>query len=476
MTPKHLGALGKTVVAIVLAMLTGCATVTSHPQGRETPAHGEQAGLTYYLPMRYAEVTFERRFIAAKPSKSIEEARAEQKAAEAKFAMAAQKFSLAGERVREIRASGVPNTSETFQKLVLEEIEAKLEYNQAEKEAVVAKGAVAKTIADLQAWDTAQAQCGYLDRFSVTLQKPVADQQARLSLKMKHYPTRTDHWSYATTASGLLSTVNGEVKDETAEIIIALARSAVPFRTGVPEFAGSRMMARSSGPKIRSRRQDPNDPCNLDWKPLLIQRTFDPSIESEWKDFFGEIDIATNVACKPGKACNLTLGDVDYRLAPGFAGKPKQQTFDTNNGNAGIYYRRELPLSIRIENGTKFAGAFLLLVPNHSPNDLMPLEASPFVTTGHKLGFDNGILVSVDSKRPSGLLRAAAIPWDVASATIGAMTELVRFRVDYAKGNTDLVEQQVKLLEQLRDQLEAQQALEAARLSGAADDAAPSPQ
>ena len=57
MTPHTLGSIGRTVAAIMIGLLTGCATVTSYHLAPDAAAKGQQAGLTYYLPMRYAEVT-----------------------------------------------------------------------------------------------------------------------------------------------------------------------------------------------------------------------------------------------------------------------------------------------------------------------------------------------------------------------------------------------------------------------------------
>lgn len=114
------------------------------------------------------------------------------------------------------------------------------------------------------------------------------------------------------------------------------------------------------------------------------------------------------------------------------------------------------------------------VVPNASPPAYFPLRASPFVTTHHDLGFDNGILTSVESDRPSELLRVAALPWDVAAATIAAVTQLIQLKVDYTKTDVGLITQQVELLKELKLQLEAQRALEAARM-GATPPPSPPP-
>lgn len=433
---------------------------------QQKPAQLEESGLTYYLPMRYAEVTFERRRIAAKPTESIDDAR--KKLADAVSARdeAGKKHAQAAERVAAMRASGIPNTSKIFQKLVMEEIEAKLSLAAAEEGVAKAKAAVTRTIGNEQAWDSSQAQCGYVDVFAVTLLKPVPDIRARFSLKLRHNATRNEDWTFATTTSGLLSTVDGTIEDQSAEILMALARSQAAIDSGgsVPEVAVLK-------PKVNfftsgQEQEDPKNPCNLAWKPLILQRTLDPSKGSDWGTFFEEIKNAAKVECKPEKKCEPASREFDYRLSPELHQGPDARVETSAAGKAwggepGIYYRREIPLHIRIANGKDSAGAFMLMVPNHAPADMIPLRASPFVTTKHRLGFDNGILVSVHSERPSELLRVAALPWDIANATIGAVTQLVRLRVDYAKGNADLVEEQIRLLEQLKKQLEAQQALDA---------------
>jgi hypothetical protein len=460
------------IFGFLLTMLCGCASIRSYTLDQTEIADKKRAGMTYYLPIRYADVMFERRLLLTKPEKSISDSKAEQDKAEKKAKEAKVALDEASFRVAQIRSSGVPAGSGTFQKLVLAEIEAKLALAAAEKLLAEARMAHTKAVADHHAWESAKTKCGYIDRFSITLHKPVADTRYRFSMHMAHSIFRKDKWVYTTTADGLLSTVQGTVTDQTAEILVAAARSAVATEESL--LLQTYALDKDRKNLIRALQavkpaHDQNDPCHLDWKPLLIQRTFDPAVKAKWAEYFDEVNAVANVGCKQKVPCNQQLGSFNYALSADFKEAPEVAT-SPNTPADGLYYRRELPMLVRIEERGKFAGAFMLTLPNPSPMEFMPLRNSPMVTTQHTIGFDRGILVSVDSERPSELLRAVAIPWDIATAVIGASTDLVKFRVDYAKGNTDLVREQTRLLEELREQLDAQHELDAARTGGGEDD------
>lgn len=463
------------VTGILVAVLCGCASVRSYKLDESAIPDSKQGGVTYYLPIRYAEVTFERRLILDKPQTTIDAAKAAQDKAEKAAKETKRALDEANFRLTQIRSSGVPGTAAAYQRLALAEIEAKLAHAAAEAAVSAAKAAYAKAVADHHAWESAKSKCGYADRFSITLHKPVADTRHRFSLHMAHSILRKDKWVYSTTSDGLLSTVQGTVQDQTAEILVAAARSSVATEDAlhVQQLlrAGDRKNLLRALDSIKPV-ENPADPCNLDWKPLLIQRTFDPARNAEWNAYFAEVNRMAKVECRRGIACDPQSGAFHYALSSDFPDAP-EVSIPPGTRVDGLYYRRELPLLARIEERGTFAGAFMLTLPNPSPVEFIPLKHSAMVTTQHNLGFDRGMLVSVDSERPSELMRAVAIPWDVATAVIGASTDLVKFRVDYAKGNTDLIREQTRLLEELKEQLDAQRALDDARADDGEDDPDP---
>lgn len=478
------------------AALVGCASLRSYRLENGDPPNKQQAGITYYLPKRYAEVTFERSVVEA-PKQTEQAAKDELASARQALTAAGETLDAASARVLRMREGGITNESETLQKLMLAEVDAEIAKAAATGRAKAAEEELAKVQRQWQEWEQAKGKCGFVDRFSVKLKAPVADIEQRFSLRMVHRPTRTDDWHITTTTGGLLSTANGTIKDETAEIIVALARSAASGRS-VPEVEkmafGVKLLNESS----------PGTTCKL--KPLKVSREIDPSSWTEWNRFLEAVNSVQKEASQRTYTIDQSVGLMPYgqkmvlendvqvpangesillpkgriiQLLSTVGREPKPAD--------GIYYRRELPLAIQIMEKesspapstmekesssapSKPVAFFLLMVPNHSPTEMIPANAGAFVTTTQKFGFDNGILVSVDSNKPSEILRAAAIPWDVANATLESLSKLVRLRVDYAEGNADLTEQQIRLLQQLKEQLEAQRALDAARAGGASDD------
>ncbi len=523
------------VASTALALLAGCASVSSRsviPGQASDKIVGthtrDKDGLTYYLPMRYAEAIFRREHVDKdKAEASHKAAVAAEAAAKNESGAAAGALKQAEARAKAMRTSGLPATAETYQTVILAEIDARLKNDATSAAYQSAQTKLAAAQAAFDAVRNQGGQCGYVDSFSFALQKPMPDPRAKYVLRMSHSWLRNDEWKFKTTPQGLLSTVDSVNDDQTVQILVALAQAYTSISGG-----GVNIAAEKNTPRSFKFADQPRDLCNdYDWKPVSVKLLIDPANDSELDGFADQVNKVARVECKKGQDCPPI--NIQYSLTAKALPDDAQSHPDiaTSKDSKGIFYRRELPLRVQVTRSDNLSsminaentslgidylklvrgaaadkkrlaasgdntdgalslveqqapfvkarmryleaasslgdsrdvGSFLMLLPNHAHTDHLPLPAGGFVKTEHSVEFDQGMLVSVSSKRPSEALRIASTPWEIARATMGVLGEIVQFKVDYASQDAALIEQQTLQLEQLRLQLEAQDALDQAR-------------
>lgn len=528
------------IACAAFSLLAGCASVSSRSiaPGKASSQHEpKHDGLTYYLPMRYAEATFRREYVdTTKAETDLKAAIAAESAAKTEAANAAGALKQAEARAKAMRSSGLPADADKYQEVILAEIDTRLKSDAASAAYQAAQTKLAVAQANADAARNQGGQCGYVDSFNFVLQKPMPDLQAKYVLRMTHSWMRNDEWKFKTTPQGLLSTVDGINDDQSAQILVALAQAYAAAASGprISSVTAERM--RSPDFSLGGRKLDLCD--DYAWKPLALKLLIDPTNNVDLESFSSEVNALAKVECKSDRSC--TPIKFAYSIAPqpsiGSAGQPKSD-MTTSSDSKGVFYRRELPLRLQVgrrdnlsslinANNTnagidflrhlpdaapqkktragpaieddetlaviellgpaiearnrlfeqagnlgeaRSVGSILMLLPNHAPTDHLALPAGGFVKTEHGVEFDQGMLVSVSSKRPSELLRVASTPWEIARATMGVLGDIVHFKVDYASQDAALIEQQTKQLEQLRLQLEAREALDNAR-AGHSDD------
>jgi hypothetical protein len=531
------------------SLLAGCASVSSRSivldkassqhdsdliYSTHEPKHD---GLTYYLPMRYAEATFRREYVdSTKAETDHKAAIAAESTAKTEATNAAGALKQAETRTKAMRSSGLPADADKYQEVILAEIDARLKSDAASAAYLAAQTKLASAQANADAARNQSGQCGYVDSFNFVLQKPMPDLQAKYVLRMTHSWMRNDEWRFKTTPQGLLSTVDGINDDQSAQILVALAQAYAATASGPNISSATAEKMRSRDFSLGVRKLDLCD--DYAWKPLALKLLIDPTNHVDLESFSSEVNAIAKVECKSDRSC--TPIKFAYSIAPqpsiGNAGQSKPDV-TTSSDSKGVFYRRELPLRLQVDRrdnisslinanntdaGINFlrhlpdpapqkktrggtvidddetlaviellgpalearnklfqqasnlgearsVGSILMLLPNHAPTDHLALPAGGFVKTEHGVEFDQGMLVSVSSKRPSELLRVASTPWEIARATMGVLGDIVHFKVDYASQDAALIEQQTKQLEQLRLQLDAREALDNAR-AGHSDD------
>ena len=472
-------------LVLVAFEISGCAVFESS----RLDAHETAGGLVYYLPMRFAKLTFERSQLNASDAETkLRAARdalgklaAELEAAEKTNALATRELETYAEKE-------VPKASAVYTdaaKRLAESAQAKATLPESIK-AVAA--AVKKAEADVA---LAAGADSWIDRFSVTVLPPVADRSQRFVVRDVHRESRTETVLLKTTRSGLLMTVDSEATDQTKEVIVALAKAAA-----AASVLSNRVV--EAGP----------DSCVEVKRALKVERTVNPASRSELKRFIDAVNVA---ACSPKSGDTYrvaflrgyldteveqivgvreTIESVDEaldELTPVDAAKaaeiarllhelrsklphesqtPKEPTEPV----AGVYYRRELPLSFGFKDAAeRTVASFEVEAPNGAPAEWIDMEVGPFGHAKRNLAFDNGILISLDSTRDSEALQIASTPYDAIKAALEAMSEVVQLKLNFAVKETSAVKEQTEL-EKARLALEqAKAALEQAR-----DDAATS--
>ena len=433
--------------SIALLLLSGCST-PAYRSTHMTAGKSNTGGVTYYLPMRHARVSFDR---VKADSKVIE---AETKAKETlKTAQAAKKAAdgvvvAQQEYLKALKAAGFDETSDVYKAGQAELIKAEQDVLAKKKAEQTAAAELLAAEAARKAFEQSLPMCGWVDSIKVTLLDPVPDTAHRYELAMEHSRARTDHFKLGTTTSGLLKTADAELKDQTGEILVSLAKS-IAAMTGTP--IGTFGVSQSVVPP-------PVAPPNCDkmnWQPLALAEVIDPTESTAWSTASSNISRAAEVKDSAGAVAR----SFNYSLAlatPINAGAAR--TTDD-----GIYYRRERPIQVDVKLDSNPIGAFILLVPNKAETDLLQVTGTRFATNDYKLGFENGMLVSVDTTQPSEVLEVVSVPWKIASETLKVVGELVKLRVDHSTSEAAIAEQQVKLVQQMQALIEAQRALEEAR-------------
>jgi len=78
------------------------------------------------------------------------------------------------------------------------------------------------------------------------------------------------------------------------------------------------------------------------------------------------------------------------------------------------------------------------------------------------MGFTNGMLVSVDTKKPSPALVVAGLPAKIVTGVMGTVSDLLTARINIVKQETSLSTEQASLAKQRQALLDALEDLEEA--------------
>lgn len=457
------------LLSLSLAFQAGCTTTGVRTvSSAGSPAEGAQAqplGVSYYLPMRYAKVTFTRVKADEKADEAFVAATAALKDAEAKLAAAKAAAAAQAGLLEAMKKEGIKETDAPYIAALAELVKLRQAEVAATSAVASARTKAAQAEAAALRLADSKAMCGWVDSVQVQLLDFVPDTSTRYLLQPQSSAFRSDTFKMTTTASGLLQTANVEQKDETGEVLVSLARSIAAWSGPVASATGVEMESLDSSFKglvVGSSR------CQaLAWEPRKLEFVIDPADAAEWSRISERISASARV---PG----VGLADPEiFNYVLSLAGHSttmmsRDSGLAARQSGAGIFYRRERPLVVNIDlddggDGRHSIGNVMLLVPNGAPVDALDMEATAFVTNKSTFGFSNGMLVSVDNARPSPATAIVSVPWKISEATLEQVSKLLTLRIEVTRNEKSLAAEEAALLEQLKAILEAQQALDQAR-------------
>lgn len=473
-------------------LLAACSLVVacSTPVVR-TAKSSSEGGLAYYLPKRNVRLIYDRDkpedALAAATSKAqaaLKAAQTEQQAAQS--ALDSKKKLVAA------LAGAKPVDEKALQEATLAVAVATVELATAQEKVVKATNNATKAQGNLDDALKLTDACGFVERFSANLSPYVADSSQRYVARLSHRITREESLVLKTTRSGLLTTSDATATDQSGAIIVALARSIGAFRA-----APLRVQPNSVGTRAGPPRATPA-PAGVSYEdfcpfvqPVHYETTLDPTksepLTALQTHLGARFETMNNRACEVLRTkyavqwiaakgnCNDFLGPLalkssayELKSTPELATATdiscKEKTKPSSDmGCSGLVYRRELPVTIDVLRDHTPLVSFDFEIPNASPVERIAMDAGPFVKTKHNFVFESGMLVSVDSTRPSEALTAAEAPFNAIGALLKATADVVQFKVDLRNKENTLsaadkaaIEAQIALLEAERKLKEAQ--------------------
>lgn len=139
---------------------------------------------------------------------------------------------------------------------------------------------------------------------------------------------------------------------------------------------------------------------------------------------------------------------------PPINGFPRRECI---NSLRGVCYRPVRPYVLTLRdietNGKKFLQNVNIYIPNGAPITSFDISRAAFVEKKTELTFENGILTTIQVNKPSEILGAVSVPFDILKAIVAIPAELLTIKVKRAAGEQALLSNQKAILE-LERQLE----------------------
>jgi len=299
----------------------------------------------------------------------------------------------------------------------------------------------AKIAADQTAVDAANsgiiaaqaAQVSFVETATLTILPivPDPDPKAHFVTNLSHSSLRSDSLNLGVT-NGLLNSATATSADQTPQIILTLANTAITFASILGTGGGVPL-----GEERAARGVAPPPPCRQDsWSVI-----FDPLNKAELDAVISELS---------GRTQNIVLKTY-IPEAPSMSIAPPAAP-QVN----GLVYRamtaRTLTLApsatpspdCPLVNPTA-AQSIVAVVPDTNTAYVVPARAGAFTTSSFNFAFTNGTLTSYSNQQPSEIAAAAGIPLAIANSLMTIPTQILKLRLDYDSAATALVNQRSAL-------------------------------
>jgi hypothetical protein len=404
------------LIALLPALVGGCTSMRSMAGATD----GKMVtGIPYFLPKQMLRITGER------SQTDLEKAFTKLGAAQAEFDLVSAKHKVATAQV-EIAKIALQASKEAG--AALAGLQAEL--GKLDGEARLLSKQKADAEKALQAANDAKNNlvnpsaahaCQY--HATIAILDPVADHSTTYYLQPQHDVLRDDQVKLTLTKDGLLTNAETISVGRAADVIAEFAASVGAITT-----------ANDNKPRLSA-----IDECA--WLPDKFAVDFDPTSGASMT------------------AANSALEDFGLKVS-----KPeetdKSGKINGSEGDkmrpagSGIIYRSPGSVAVSIEDrsGTPVLTTTLSL-PQAGKLAFLPMHASPFVKTTNNLRFENGMLVAVDSNRPSEALEVARLParaigalFSGAASTFGALGGAIAGRKDVSAAQLEAFTAEQKLL------------------------------
>jgi hypothetical protein len=110
--------------------------------------------------------------------------------------------------------------------------------------------------------------------------------------------------------------------------------------------------------------------------------------------------------------------------------------------------------------------ADIVLSPNRAPIIATDISRAAFVAKTDKVTFDNGFFTGRQLSKPSEALAIVSVPVDVAKTIVSIPGEILKFRYDNTKNQTNLINAQKDLVTAQKSLIDAQNALKGQQSGG----------
>lgn len=291
----------------------------------------------------------------------------------------------------------------------------------------------------------------------LTVEKPqfVADERYRYVLNYVPDPAASDSFEVAIDPStSLLQTASSTADDKTADLIVAIARSAATVAQLVAQAAGAPSRVVIFHEQIDPTQDLAEVVARMNAAAIgysnatfaRLQCESNPKLSDELKGACEGYKTWRSGSPIAFAICRATL----VQCPPTQPSQPTPAvaaSIPLPDCTPGVCYRAAVPYRIQFSLNLRNQYSTLVSLPNEGPVMLWPFERTAFVKRVNNAEFQNGMLKKVHVEKPSEALEAAMLPVNVVKAVFDSITGVFKFRVDLTNGEKAFVDAQKQLLD-----------------------------
>lgn len=466
-------------------LLSACGgPVVRSAKGTPPAVNEDLTWISYNLPLRLYTVRFERSFAETAQYRQLVASTASVKAAAA--LVSATENALRAARAQELSDPGSAAYKGEVRKQEFLLAEYRRLLDAANVDAIKAQAQFDQT-------KTFARNCGFEDRLSVAPARYVADPEARYYAVFDHRSWRNDQLKLSTTTSGLLTSGAGDVTDRSGEVaqgVVRLLSLPTAMRTsdsavlaGGGLKAGARTLM-ALPPIVKAQpSEDRLVPPNFDklcagTAPFVLEAEIDPVNTGDLDRLKSALHangaFAEFRATPLGAETQLSTGSPAMTCAAWPSAMTPDADHPRSDCAGGLFHRRSRPAVMRwyreaprtlhalacgqtpgCVQGTYLDGfeaeqggllqSMALELPNGNDVEFIAFATGALTRSTNTVAFDNGMLTTIDSNRPSELVAALALPVDIARVPLTLVADLLTIRLQTTTKESELLAAGIEL-------------------------------